>query len=91
MVDGIRFYESQETGLGAYFLNSIMSDLRSLSVYAGSHQKYDTKYYRMVCKRFPYLVYYRLEVAEVHVYAILDERRDPFFIERTLKNIGAEE
>lgn len=90
VVDGIKFYESQETGLGAYFLNSIMSDLRSLSIYAGSHQKYNTKYYRMVCKRFPYSIYYRLEMPEVHVYAILDDRRDPAWTEGMLKGIGSE-
>lgn len=28
IADGIEFYERQETGLGAYFLASIMSDLR---------------------------------------------------------------
>jgi len=51
--DGIRFYERQEVGLGSYFLNSILSDIRSLSIYTGIHQKYDNFYFRMVCTRFP--------------------------------------
>lgn len=65
LADGIRFYERQETGLGAYFLNSIMSDLRSLKVYEGTHQKYNESYYRMICKRFPYSIYYRTERYDV--------------------------
>ena len=41
VADGITFYERQGAGLGAYFLNSIMSDLRSLKIYAGVHQQYE--------------------------------------------------
>ncbi len=83
--DGVRFYERQEAGLGAYFLNSIMSDLRSLKIYAGVHQKYDDTYYRMPCKRFPYSIYYLIEGSDVNVYAILDDRRDPNWTKDTLE------
>ncbi len=76
VADGISFYERQEAGLGAYFLNSIMSDLRSLRIYAGAHQKYNDSYYRMVCTKFPYSIYYRKEGLNVEVYAVLDDRRD---------------
>jgi plasmid stabilization system protein ParE len=77
VADGIRFYERQDSGLGAYFLSSIMSDLRSLTVYAGTHQRYNDSYYRMVCTKFPYSIYYRKEGSTVNVYAVLDDRRDP--------------
>lgn len=87
MADGIRFYERQQLGLGAYFLNSIMSDLRSLSIYAGIHQTYNDRYYRMICSKFPYSIYYRKQNAEVLVYAILDDRRDPKLIKETLKGM----
>ena len=77
IADGIRFYDGLDSDLGAYFLNSIMSDLRSLTIYAGIHQKYDDFYYRMVCNRFPYSIYYRKSGPAVDVYAVLDDRRDP--------------
>ena len=87
--DGIRFYDLQESGLGAYFLNSIMSDLRSLTVYGGGHQMHDdTPFHRMVCKRFPYSIYYRKEGSNVDVYAVLDDRRDPEWTELMLRKIG---
>jgi hypothetical protein len=85
---GIKFYERQEAGLGAYFLNSIMSDLRSLKIYAGIHPKYKNSYYKMVCKRFPYSIYYRIEGSHVHVYAVLDDRRDPQWTKDLLKRTG---
>jgi len=84
VADGIRFYERQQTGLGAYFLSSIMSDLRSLSIYAGVHQK-QNDYFRMVCTKFPYSIYYRKEGANVEIYAVLDDRRDPKRTEDALR------
>ncbi len=77
MVAGIKFYERQQTGLGAYFLSSIISDLRSLNIYAGVHQKYNDIYFRMVCTKFPYSIYYRTDGDTVDVFAVLDDRRDP--------------
>lgn len=36
---GRRFYEGQQAGLGDYFLDSLFSDIDSLLLYAGIHQK----------------------------------------------------
>lgn len=89
IADGIRFYERQEAGLGAYFLSSIMSDLRSLKVFGGVHQIYEgTPFHRMVCKRFPYSVYYLTEDGEIQIYAVLDDRRDPARVKNSLRNLG---
>jgi hypothetical protein len=35
LIQGFRFYESQEPGLGVYFLDCLFSDIDSLLVYAG--------------------------------------------------------
>lgn len=89
IADGIRFYESQEPGLGAYFLSSIMSDLRSLRIFSGSHQKFEgTPFHRMVSKRFPYSIYYRIDGLDTSVFAVLDDRRDPKWTKRTLGSVG---
>lgn len=53
-----------------------MSDGRSLAIYAGTHQKYGP-FYRKICGRFPYSIYYKKTGSEVYVYAVLDDRRDP--------------
>ena len=88
VADGIRFYERQEAGLGAYFFNSIMSDLRALKTFAGIHQKYGDSYYRMICTKFPYSIYYRKDDSTVNVFAVLDDRRDPEWTEEMLRRIG---
>jgi hypothetical protein len=76
LVEGYRFYEGQGEGLGDYFLDSLFSDIDSLQFYAGIHPVY-FGYNRLLSKRFPFAVYYRIENEMVRVYAVLDCRREP--------------
>ncbi len=84
LVDGYRFYEGQVAGLGGYFLDSLLSDIDSLRFYAGIHSLY-FGYNRLLSKRFPFAVYYRIENDVVRVYAVLDCRRDPSWIRDRLR------
>ena len=79
LVDGYAFYERQSQGLGHYFLDSLFSDLESLHLYAGIHAMH-FGYHRLLAKRFPFAVYYRIQDKVIRVYAILDCRRDPAWI-----------
>ena len=79
LVDGFRFYESQSPGLGDYFLDSLFSDIDSLQIYAGIHSVH-WGYHRLLAKRFPYAVYYRVAEKATRVYAVLDCRRNPAWI-----------
>ena len=83
--EGFDFYKSQETGIGNYFLESIFSDIESLRLFAGIHGVHFGRYHRLLSKRFPFAVYYRIEEDEVRVYAILDCRRDPAWIRKRLQ------
>ena len=76
LVDGFRFYEGQSEGLGEYFLNSLLSDIDSLQIYAGIHAVH-FGYHRLLAKRFPFAIYYRVDNEVARVYAVLDCRRDP--------------
>ena len=38
LIEGFRFYENRETGVGSYFLDCLFSDIDSLILYAGIHQ-----------------------------------------------------
>lgn len=85
IIDGYGFYEKQSVGAGAYFVDSIFSDIDSLSIYAGIHKICFGKYHRMLSKRFPFAVYYKIDNDVVLVYAILDCRRNPAWIRDKLK------
>lgn len=37
LIEGFRFYEKQENGVGSYFLDCLFSDIDSLILFAGIH------------------------------------------------------
>jgi hypothetical protein len=77
LLDGARFYELQERALGEYFLDSLYADIDSLILYAGIHATFFRHYQRMLAKRFPFAVYYKVDGDTVLIYAVLDCRRNP--------------
>jgi len=81
---GRLFYENQAEGIGTYFFDSLFSDIDSLALYAGIHPQFQG-YYRLLAKRFPYAVYYKLNDSIVTVWRVLDLRRNPRGISRALK------
>lgn len=82
---GRRFYERQGHGLGSYFLDSLFSDIDSLSLYAGIHRQV-LGFHRLLSKRFPYAIYYQYRPDdEVIVFRVLDSRRDPVRIKKELR------
>ena len=84
LIDGYWFYEKQAEGLGTYFLDSLFSDIDSLIINAGIHPLHFGKYHRMLSKRFPFAVYYRVENKTALVYGVLDCRRSPAWIKKKL-------
>ena len=81
---GIRFYEIQEEGLGAYFLDSLSADIDSLQLLAGIHPMRRDQH-RFLAERFPYWIYYRIDGEVAYVVAVLDARQDPAKILRREK------
>ena len=75
IIDGFNFYETT-TGLGHYFLDSIYADIESLHLYHGVHSRH-FGYYRLLARRFPFAVYYKVEDVYIRIYAILDCRQNP--------------
>ena len=84
LLAGFAFYENQSPGLGMYFLDTLHSDIESLLLYAGVHRKV-MGYYRLLSRRFPYAIYYRIETEQTEVWRVLDCRRDPRWISKAIK------
>ncbi len=80
---GRLFYDKQGEGLGEYFFDSLFSDIDSLVLFAGIHEKC-FGYYRFLAKRFPYAVYYKIDETVIVVWRVLDLRRHPDTIRRAL-------
>jgi len=87
LIDGWRFYEEQDAGLGDYFEQSMLQELETLESTGGVHRLVHGRH-RLICATFPYAVYYRMEPSgDASVLRILDCRRDPRWIRRELKKI----
>ncbi len=82
---GRLFYEKQGEGLGDYFFDTLFSDIDSLALFGGVHRKI-FGYHRLLSRRFPYAIYYKIESKKiVTVWRILDCRQDPKKIAHSLK------
>jgi len=77
------FYEEQEPGVGEYCVDSLLTDIESLSRFSGIHPLH-FKFHRMLAGRFPFGIYYREYGEETQVYAVLDLRRNPNWIRKEL-------
>jgi hypothetical protein len=83
--EGFQFYESQEIGLGDYFLSSVRADIESLKVTSGIHRIVYADYHRLLCKTFPFAVYYIKRGKDITIVAVIDCRRDPAWIRGHLR------
>lgn len=84
LIDGFRFYEQKESGLGDYFLSSLYSDIDSLRIFGGIHFKPYEGYYRCLSKHFPFAIDYTLDDSTVLVRAVVDCRRNPSWIRKRI-------
>jgi plasmid stabilization system protein ParE len=85
LIEGFRFYEAQQAGLGLYFLTNLYEDIESLRLHGGIHRKVYEDYYRLLSRRFPFAVFYKVREDTVFVHAVLDCRRNPAWIRKQLK------
>jgi hypothetical protein len=84
LMAGYNFYEASGKEVGDYFLDSLMSDIDSLALYAGIHRK-SIGFHVALSRRFPFAIYYKIENKVVRVRRVLDCRRDPDWIVKALK------
>lgn len=83
--EGREFYAQNGTSIGDYFWDSLISDIESLVIYAGVHERIHGLY-RMFSKRFPYSIYYEIADNIAYVIAVLPMRRNPTWVIDKLKN-----
>jgi len=85
LIQGFRFYEDREPGLGSYFLDCLISDIDSLLLFGGIHPVI-FGHHRCLSKRFPFAIYYSLEGELIRVFAVLDCRRSPSWLRARLQD-----
>ena len=84
-VNGFAFYESQQSGLGPCFRESLSADIESLRLHGGVHRVVYRNYHRALSKRFPFAIFYTVSGNTVFIQAIVDCRRKPTWSKEHLK------
>jgi plasmid stabilization system protein ParE len=83
---GRKFYDDQGEGLGSYFLDSLFSEIDSLVLFGGVHRRV-FGYHRLISRRFPYAVYYKVEEKQLAVvWRVLDLRQSPAKLRKALQS-----
>ena len=85
LIEGFRFYEAREAGLGRYFLTNLYADIESLKIFGAIHRKVYREFQRALSRRFPFAIYYTIEGDTVQIRAIVDCRRHPSWIRKHLR------
>jgi len=84
IVNGGLFYRRQGGEfLKNYFIDSIFASIDSLA-WRATMNPIRHGCYRLLDDKFPYSIYYRIDEDVVKVWRVLDNRRDPDWIERQL-------
>ncbi len=82
---GRSFYAQHAQDLGAYFFDSLFADIDASAVCAGVHiQSQDSR--RMLSRRFPYAIYYKVDGDVCTVWRVLDCRRRPSRLQQALRS-----
>jgi hypothetical protein len=58
--------------------------MEGLRIFAGIHPIVHRDYHRLLCRNFPFAVYYTHGADVVIIYAVVDCRRDPAWIRKRL-------
>jgi hypothetical protein len=74
--EGRQFYDRQGKGLGEYFFDTVFSEIDSPALYGGIH-RHVYGFHRLICRKFPYAIYYSVAGDEAIVRRVLDCRKDP--------------
>ena len=80
---GREFYAQHGEELGDYFLDSVFADIDALALYAGIHIQI-WGFHRMLARRFPYAIYYKVDGDVCTVWRVLDCRRRPSLTRKAL-------
>ncbi len=75
--DAYRWYERQRKGLGEDFLSAVQVAIETVGSNPKAHPVLHRDTRRILLRRFPYGLYYRVLDAEIVVVACFHAKRDP--------------
>ncbi|OGV69323.1 MAG: hypothetical protein A3K19_18715 [Lentisphaerae bacterium RIFOXYB12_FULL_65_16] len=76
LAEAQQWYNRQQPGLGENFLDEIGRAVDILTHCPDLHPVYYRGFRRVLCRRFPYKIFYRIDDDQVIVFRVLHARRD---------------
>lgn len=86
VLSGYIWYESKARGLGEEFLRIFYVCLSEISRNPLLYPKVYHNFRRRLLRRFPYIIYFKIERKEIIVFGLFHSARDPQTIKRNLQN-----
>jgi len=71
------WYERQRSGLGSEFLDCIETAIKLLIEYPAMYSTRYLSFRSCTIRRFPFSVFYTIEVNEIVIHSVFDNRQDP--------------
>jgi plasmid stabilization system protein ParE len=77
MAAATRWFEKQETGLGARFLSQVEKAFERIDLNPYLYQEVDPEIRRARMHPFPYGIFYAVVEDTIQILGVVDDRRDP--------------
>jgi plasmid stabilization system protein ParE len=82
ILEAFRWYESKRPGLGHTFVDVVDNAFERLAETPSSFPVAYRDLRRLVLRRFPYVVYFRVVEDNIQVFGVMHGRRDPRVLHR---------
>ncbi|HSG40364.1 MAG TPA: type II toxin-antitoxin system RelE/ParE family toxin [Thermoanaerobaculia bacterium] len=79
LLETIRYYESESTGLGAAFLASVNEGIQQILTFPESAPVLRGKVRSKTLRRFPYSLLYSIQEEDIRIVAVMSQKRRPFY------------
>jgi plasmid stabilization system protein ParE len=77
IIEAFSYYQKISPDLGTKFYEDIIARLQCLETIPTSFRFYKESFRRIILKKFPYLVIYKIAESKVIIYAVVYAGRDP--------------
>lgn len=79
LADAVRYYEAQQIGLGAQFIDELQAVLNRVAMFPRAWPAFSVRTRRCLMSRFPYGVIYEMRDETIRVVAVGHQHRGPQF------------
>ena len=86
LLESVRYYESQQSGLGGRFLAAVANAIRQIQTHSSMYREVGDSWRQCRVARFPFGIIYRVRNQRIEIIAVMHLHRRPgYWQDRTAK------